>query len=147
MKTASPGEARGRRFLSLEVVDEPAALAKKDRALLNELARPVFVLRDDRTLTAANAAAARWLEGRGTAKTRPSVPGVSSSRVEHAIGMWALSKRQAEVFRLVAMGQSNLAISARLGISDRTVEVHVSAILLRARAATRMELVVMASQG
>ena len=43
----------------------------------------------------------------------------------------ALSRREAEVARLVAMGLKNDAIAARLFISHRTVEHHVSSIIAK----------------
>jgi DNA-binding CsgD family transcriptional regulator/tetratricopeptide (TPR) repeat protein len=50
-----------------------------------------------------------------------------------------LTSRQAEVFGLVAAGLSNTEIAARLVLSDRTVDNHVSAILRKLGVRTRGE--------
>ena len=42
-----------------------------------------------------------------------------------------LSTREAEVLRLVAAGQTNRAIASALGISERTVDRHVSNIFVK----------------
>lgn len=133
--------------LSLLVHAEPASLAEQERATLEAVAHPVFVLRAGGTLASGNRLAASWLASRlSNEPISPAAGDGAAERLERAITAWALSKRQAEVFRLVATGYSNLAISARLGISDRTVGVHVSAILLRANASTRTELVALVSR-
>lgn len=41
----------------------------------------------------------------------------------------------------LAKGHSNACISAELGISERTVEVHITAIFDRAQCASRAQLV------
>ena len=46
----------------------------------------------------------------------------------HAIGLDTLTPRQVDVLRLVAAGSSNREIGETLGISDRTVERHLTAI-------------------
>ena len=48
-----------------------------------------------------------------------------------------LTARELEVLRLVAAGQSNKAIAARLVLSERTVERHVSNILVKVGASSR----------
>ena len=50
-----------------------------------------------------------------------------------------LTSREAEVLRLVAAGLSNTQIAARLVVSDRTIDNHVSAILRKLGARTRGE--------
>ena len=50
-----------------------------------------------------------------------------------------LTRREAEVLRLVATGLSNTDIAARLVVSDRTVDNHVSAIFRKLGARTRGE--------
>jgi DNA-binding CsgD family transcriptional regulator len=56
---------------------------------------------------------------------------------------WALTPRQSQVLALLAQGTTNKSIAAALGISLKTVEVHVSSILRKAGAANRSELVSM----
>jgi DNA-binding CsgD family transcriptional regulator len=50
-----------------------------------------------------------------------------------------LTRREAEVLRLLAAGLSNAKIAAQLGLSGRTVDAHVSAILRKLDARTRRE--------
>ena len=52
-----------------------------------------------------------------------------------------LTTREREVFALLRQGLSNAAIAARLHRSERTVEHHVAAVLRKAGAATRVELI------
>lgn len=56
-------------------------------------------------------------------------------------GRWGLTPRQTVVLALVAEGESNRAAAARLGCSEKTVELHVSAILGKAGCASRSQLV------
>ena len=48
-----------------------------------------------------------------------------------------LTTRELEVLRLVAAGQTNKAIAARLVVSERTVDRHVSNILAKLRVSSR----------
>jgi DNA-binding CsgD family transcriptional regulator len=50
-----------------------------------------------------------------------------------------LTRREAQVLQLLATGLSNAEIAARLGLSGRTVDNHVSAILRRLGVRTRGE--------
>jgi DNA-binding CsgD family transcriptional regulator len=54
----------------------------------------------------------------------------------------ALTTREREVRELVATGASNQQIAARLGISPRTVAVHVSRLLAKTGCASRTELAI-----
>jgi DNA-binding CsgD family transcriptional regulator len=49
--------------------------------------------------------------------------------------------RETEVLRLMAGGQSNRQIAARLGISEHTAKFHVSSVLAKLGAASRTEAV------
>jgi DNA-binding CsgD family transcriptional regulator len=62
-------------------------------------------------------------------------------RADAAGQRWGLTPRQRDVLRLLAHGKTNKAISATLGIAEITVEVHVSAVLRRASARSRAELI------
>jgi DNA-binding CsgD family transcriptional regulator len=63
-------------------------------------------------------------------------------RLARAQRAWSLSPRELEVLRALANGSANKDIAALIGISLRTVEVHITALLRKARAASRLELVV-----
>jgi two-component system, NarL family, response regulator LiaR len=54
---------------------------------------------------------------------------------------WDLTPRQLEVMRLIARGLSNGQIATSLKISERTVEVHITAIFVRTRCTSRSELI------
>ncbi len=57
-----------------------------------------------------------------------------------------LTPREIEVLRYLAQGQANKQIAARMGISERTVKFHVSAIFRKLDAANRTEAVTIAAQ-
>jgi len=57
-----------------------------------------------------------------------------------------LSVREREVLRLLAHGESNKGIAARLGITEATVKCHVSVILMRLQVGDRTHAVVAALQ-
>ena len=52
-----------------------------------------------------------------------------------------VSPRELEVLRLIAQGQNNKAIAARLDISDRTVQGHIANIFEKLSASSRTEAV------
>jgi DNA-binding CsgD family transcriptional regulator len=54
---------------------------------------------------------------------------------------WALTPRQAQVLALVARGDGNKLIAAKVGCSLRTAEIHVSNLLRKAGCETRAEVV------
>jgi DNA-binding CsgD family transcriptional regulator len=64
-----------------------------------------------------------------------------SRRLERATAHWALTPRQSDVLRGLVDGLSNGEIAERLGCTPRTVEVHVTALLDRADATSRLQLV------
>lgn len=61
---------------------------------------------------------------------------------ERARERWALTAREVEVLAHIAAGLSNRDIAQRLAASERTVEIHVSALLRKAHADTRSQLVI-----
>jgi DNA-binding NarL/FixJ family response regulator len=65
----------------------------------------------------------------------------STRRTTTFAARWSLTTRQTQVLDLVAHGASNARIGATLAISERTAEDHVAAILVKANASTRAELV------
>ena len=52
-----------------------------------------------------------------------------------------LSEREKEVVRLLLQGKSNKLIALSLGISDRTVEFHLSNIYVKLQVRSRIELI------
>jgi DNA-binding NarL/FixJ family response regulator len=63
-------------------------------------------------------------------------------KLKTASKRWDLTKRQCEVLELIAEGRPNAAIAAILGISARTVEIHVTALLQKAGVENRAALIV-----
>jgi DNA-binding CsgD family transcriptional regulator len=63
--------------------------------------------------------------------------------VASAAHRWGLTRRQREVLEEVAAGRANRTIAAVLGISERTVEVHVTRLFERAQAESRAHLMAM----
>lgn len=57
-----------------------------------------------------------------------------------------LSPREKEVLILVAAGHTNKAIADELYLSPNTIKTHVSSLLMKLRAETRVQLAVMAAQ-
>jgi DNA-binding CsgD family transcriptional regulator/PAS domain-containing protein len=58
-----------------------------------------------------------------------------------ASARWLLTQRQADVLALLAGGDSNKDIAEKLGCALGTVELHVSAVLNKARAESRSQLI------
>jgi DNA-binding NarL/FixJ family response regulator len=86
---------------------------------------------------------------RGGTAFDPSIDPAVATRTAYPLeGMTVepLSERELDVLRLVATGARNRAIGARLGISERTVEVHVGAILGKLGVGSRMEAATTAGQ-
>lgn len=63
---------------------------------------------------------------------------------EHAAAVESLTNREREVFQLIAQGQSNPEIAARLFLSEATVKTHVGHILAKLGARDRVQVVVIA---
>jgi DNA-binding NarL/FixJ family response regulator len=62
---------------------------------------------------------------------------VDPRRRAPAPGKHGLTQRELEVLRLVASGKTNRAIAAELGLSEKTVDRHVSNIFVKISVATR----------
>ena len=71
----------------------------------------------------------------------------AAERAAAAAAHWALTPRQREVLAHVIAGECDKTIAAKLGCAERTVELHVSACLERARCHQRAELVARAWSG
>jgi DNA-binding CsgD family transcriptional regulator/tetratricopeptide (TPR) repeat protein len=83
------------------------------------------------------------LEALGVPSAR-SVPSFPSRHAGLTSGQAALTPRELEVLRLVALGQSNGQIGKRLFISTKTVSVHVSNAMAKLGAHSRGEAVALA---
>jgi two-component system, NarL family, nitrate/nitrite response regulator NarL len=58
-----------------------------------------------------------------------------------------LTERQVEVLKLIETGLSNKAISRKLGLSEKTVKVHVTAIFKTLNVLNRTQAASVARQG
>jgi DNA-binding NarL/FixJ family response regulator len=67
--------------------------------------------------------------------------GATDICVERARRQYRLTRRQRDVLELVVVGATNRTIAELLGITERTVEVHLSAIYERAGVENRATLV------
>jgi DNA-binding NarL/FixJ family response regulator len=54
---------------------------------------------------------------------------------------WSLTPRQTAVLELIAGGDSNRTIASKLLCAERTVEMHVTALLARAEVESRSALI------
>jgi DNA-binding CsgD family transcriptional regulator len=63
--------------------------------------------------------------------------------VDRAARRFALTRRQREVARLLMRGASNKEIAAELGCAERTVELHVTALMRKTGTANRTQLAAM----
>jgi DNA-binding CsgD family transcriptional regulator len=72
---------------------------------------------------------------------RPVTGGIAG-RLAQAEREWGLTRRQREVLAKVAKGNANKIIAGALGVSVRTVEVHLTAVFMKAHVASRAELLV-----
>lgn len=61
--------------------------------------------------------------------------------LERAVRQWRLSQRQAQVMECLLRGDANKTIAARLGCAVATVEVHITALLRKAGADSRVDVV------
>jgi DNA-binding CsgD family transcriptional regulator len=65
-----------------------------------------------------------------------------AAQLEHASRSWRLTRRQTAVLGLVAQGDANRTIAHKLGCSDRTVEMHLTAVFAKASVESRAALLV-----
>lgn len=139
-------------------------------ALLERVAGPAVIVRKNGHVVHANAAAEPLLERAGeyravSAALREALQGTPSPawelvrlqpslflalarpqegadpRVQEAAREWGLTRRQSEVLTLLCRGLSNKAIASELRCALSTVEIHVSAILVRADKGSRAEII------
>lgn len=68
-------------------------------------------------------------------------PSDPSGRLVKARQRWSLTPRQAQVLEQLVKGKSNRAISVAVGCAEGTVQLHVAALLAKAGAESRAEVV------
>ncbi|HVK83790.1 MAG TPA: LuxR C-terminal-related transcriptional regulator, partial [Kofleriaceae bacterium] len=123
----------------LERIERAAFVVDREGRIAHTNRHGITALEDTHTAEAVRAA--------GRTHTSPrydvvavSTPGVPSMSLivdrecgEHtcAVSRFGLTKRQADVAGVLCMGASNREIGEQLQISERTVEVHLSAIYER----------------
>lgn len=71
----------------------------------------------------------------------------SADGVGDAANRLGLTPAQTRVFEHVARGASNATIAGELGVAERTVEAHVTAILMKAQVPSRAALIVQVFRG
>ena len=97
------------------------------RVLAERPERLGYLLKDRVTNVAEFAGTLRRVAGGGTALDPEVVERLLASRTDHG-PLAALTGREREVLGLVAEGRSNKGIGDRLGVSERAVQKHVTAI-------------------
>jgi len=77
----------------------------------------------------------------------PGAAGLVAGRTGRDVrGVGALTSREREVFALLADGQSNREIGRTLGVSEKTVKTHVSAVLAKLGVADRTQAALLAAR-
>ncbi|HYK70032.1 MAG TPA: response regulator transcription factor [Streptosporangiaceae bacterium] len=83
----------------------------------------------------------------GNTVLAPGAAGLVTGRTGRDVrGVGALTGREREVFTLLADGQSNRQIARRLGVSEKTVKTHVSAVLAKLGVADRTQAALLAAR-
>ena len=83
----------------------------------------------------------------GNTVLAPRAAGLVTGRTGRDVrGVGALTGREREVFTLLADGQSNRQIARRLGVSEKTVKTHVSAVLAKLGVADRTQAALLAAR-
>ena len=137
---------------ALEAIPSPAFLVRQPASVIqaNARGRSLLALDEDHVKSLLNSAAP---PPRGPARfdlqAAPDHQVVvvhdleqdARARLVGVTRRWGLTPRQAAVLELVAQGDSNRAVAARLGCSEKTIELHVSALLAKTRCSSRSQLV------
>jgi DNA-binding CsgD family transcriptional regulator len=72
---------------------------------------------------------------------RASADARAEARAASSAARWSLTRRQREVLALLVRGLSNRTIAATLGMAEKTVEVHLTAMFEKAQVVSRAALV------
>lgn len=130
----------GRRLDELWLLLDRARLAGRDKGLAAESFREAAQLADTLGVRTAVRLAELGLRGLGVRTWSRG-----GSTVGNA-GLSSLSARELEVARLVAGGASNPEVAASLFLSRKTVERHVSNVLMKVGARNRTELAALVAE-
>jgi DNA-binding CsgD family transcriptional regulator len=137
---------------ALEAIPSPAFLLRLPSTILRANARGRSLLADDRErvlgLVRSTTPPPRG-PVRFPLESHPEhvvvvlhdLEGDARSRLAAVTQRWGLTPRQSAVLALVAQGESNRTVAGRLGCSEKTVELHVSALLAKTRCSSRSKLV------
>ena len=101
--------------------------------LLDTHAERVGYLLKDRVFAASALVEAIRRVHEGESVVDPTIVSSLLGRQRRSDPLAALSRRERDVLALVAEGRSNKAIAARLYVTERTVEAHVTQIFLKLR--------------
>jgi DNA-binding CsgD family transcriptional regulator len=129
----------------LKLVENPSldpAEAAGLAAALDEIPYPAFVIRAEGR-GAFHVTRIPSSGGASSERFAVELPGVidPAPRVAAATARWMFTPRQSEVMALLALGQANKVIAHALGCAPSTVEIHVTALLLKSGCESRCELV------
>ncbi len=136
---------------ALEAIPSPAFLLRHPSSVLhaNSRGRSMLNSERDRVLGLLRSAPAARGSARFPIEAAPDHQLVilhdlerdAQARLGTVARRWGLTPRQSAVLELVAQGDSNRAVATRLGCSEKTVELHVSALLAKTRCTSRAQLV------
>ncbi|MEU4179571.1 LuxR C-terminal-related transcriptional regulator [Streptomyces sp. NPDC026589] len=76
-------------------------------------------------------------------RAAPAHPGSSEGLVEAREALALLTNREREILVLIAQGNANRQVAKELGISEKTVKNHLSAVFAKIGASDRTQAVVM----
>lgn len=133
---------------ALEALEAPAFLVRAPDVVLQANARGAALLARERERVLAALRQREVEPARGPARHPLRTAGHflavfagegAEARAAAVGGRWGLTPRQTAVLALVAEGESNRAVAARLGCSEKAVELHVSTTLGKAGCASRSQ--------
>lgn len=138
---------------ALEALGGAAVVIRSPAAILIANARARALLAADRERVLAALRAPGPGDARGAVRLAleghpghalvllPDLDGDACHRVASISRRWGLTPRQSAVLARVAQGDTNRTVATRLGCSEKTVELHVSALLAKTRCTSRSHLV------